>query len=96
MRMRFRWYEIAPEAVVGLGLLVFLVDEPDAATSAFKSPLAVALMAAATMGWVAARVVLAHFLRRPGLRAALLVPAAVAVLAVVVLPAYDDDRVVEA
>ncbi|MGH8972118.1 MAG: DM13 domain-containing protein [Acidimicrobiia bacterium] len=92
---RARWYELAPEALLGAGLLVFLIDETDAATSAFKSPRAVALMAAGTIAWVAVRVVLGRALRRPGLRIAVLVPAALAILAVVVLPAYQDDRVVE-
>ncbi len=90
-----RWYELAPEAVLGVGLLVFLVDETDAATSAFKSGRAVALMAGAAIGWLVVRVVLARVLRRPAARAAVLLPASLAILAVVVLPAYHDERVVE-
>jgi Electron transfer DM13 len=92
----FRWYEAVPEAVLGVGLLWFLVDETDAATSAFKSPRALALMAAAAIGWLVARLVLARVVRRAAARALLLSVAAFAVLAVVVLPAYDDDVVVEA
>ena len=93
--MRSRWYELAPEALLGAGLLVFLIDEPDAATSAFKSPRAVALMAAAAVAWMAVRVLMTRTLRRPGTRVGVLIPAALAILAVVVLPAYRNDRVVE-
>jgi hypothetical protein len=34
---RVRWWELLPEAVLVAGLIWFLVDEPDAATSACKS-----------------------------------------------------------
>ena len=95
MSVLSRWYEVLPEAVLGAGLVVFLIDETDAATSAFKSGRAVALMAAAAIGWLIARLVLARVVPRPVLRAVVLVPAALAALAVVVLPAYNDDRVVE-
>jgi hypothetical protein len=90
-----RWYEVVPEVVLGIGLSWFLMDQTDAATSAFKSGRAVALMAAAVIGWVVARLALARFLRWPAARALVLGAAALAILAVVVLPAYDDDTVVE-
>ncbi|HEY3239888.1 MAG TPA: DM13 domain-containing protein [Acidimicrobiia bacterium] len=90
-----RWYEALPEVVLGIGLSWFFVDQTDAATSAFKSGRAVALMAAGAIGWVVARVTLARFVRWPAARMLVLGGAALAVLAVVVLPAYQDDTVVE-
>jgi hypothetical protein len=91
-----RWYELIPEGVLALGLTVFLVDETDAATSAFGSARASWLMAATAAGWLAARVALGRLLRRPVVRAGVFAAAAAFVLAVVVLPAYDDETVVEA
>ena len=93
---RPRWYELLPEFVLATGLAVFLFDEPDAATSAFKSGRAVGLMAAAAVAWVVARVVLSLLVPWRLVRTALFGIAAVAALAVVVLPAYDDETVVEA
>jgi hypothetical protein len=93
---RPRWYELAPELVLVAGLTGFLVDEPDAATSAFKSSRAVVLVGLAAAGWIAGRVALARFVPWPAARAAVFALAAVGVLAVVVLPAYDNDTVVEA
>jgi hypothetical protein len=90
-----RWYDFVPEALLGAGLLVFLVDQTDAATSAFKSGRALALMAAVGVGWVIARVAMHRFLPARAVRTTLFGVAAVAVLAVVVIPAYDDDTVVE-
>ena len=90
-----RWYEAIPDVVLGMGLFWFLIDETDAATSAFKSGRALALMAAAGIGWLVARLALARLVRWPGGRVLLLSVAAFAILAVVVLPAYDDDTVVE-
>ena len=90
-----RWYEALPEVVLGVGLTWFLVDQTDAATSAFKSGQAVALMAAGVAGWVVARLALARFVRWLPARMLVLGGAALAVLAVVVVPAYDDDTVVE-
>ncbi|MGH9179438.1 MAG: hypothetical protein ACRD0N_12905, partial [Acidimicrobiales bacterium] len=84
-----------PEAVLVLGLTLFLVDEPDAATSAFRSSRALALMAVAAVAWVGLRVLLARVLPLPLARAAVFAVGAAAVLAVVVIPAYDDDTVVE-
>ena len=42
-----RWWELAPEVVLAAVLTVFLATETSAATSAFESGTAVALMAAA-------------------------------------------------
>ena len=41
-----------PEAVLFAGLTAFLLDQTDAATSAFKSTKAVAIMAAVSLGWL--------------------------------------------
>lgn len=92
---RPRWYELAPEAVVAVGLTYFLIDETDAATSAFKSPRAVGLMAVTGMAWLAARAVAARLSVPVVGRLAVFGVAAAVVLAVVVLPAYDDDTVTE-
>ena len=89
------WYEAIPELVVGVGLAVFFVDETDAALSAFKSGRALLLMGATIAIWLVARVLLDRFVRRPVVRVALLGGAALGILAVVVLPAYHDTRVVE-
>lgn len=88
-------FEAVPEVVLGLGLTWFLLDETDAATSAFRSVRAVGLMAAAGIAWLVARVVAARFVRPTAARLAIFGAAALAVLVVVVLPAYDDDTVVE-
>jgi hypothetical protein len=93
---RLCWWELIPEAVLLAGLTWFLVDETDAATSAFASTRAIVLMLTVALGWVLLRVVLAFALRWPALRLVLFGAAAVVVLAVVVLPAYDDTTVVEA
>lgn len=93
---RPRWYEAVPELVLAAGLTVFLVDEPDAATSAFKSDRAVALMIAAGLLWIVSRIALARLVRWPVGRTVLFALAAVSVLAVVVAPAYRDETVVEA
>ncbi|MGH9282072.1 MAG: hypothetical protein ACRD0S_03955, partial [Acidimicrobiales bacterium] len=90
-----RWYELVPEAVLLIGLTAFLVDESDAATSALKSGRALVLMAVVAVAWVGLRVVLARTLPLPAARAAVFAVAAAGVLAVVVLPAYDNDTVVE-
>lgn len=92
---RPQWYELVPEAILLLGLTLFLVDETDAATSAFRSGRALALMTAVAVAWVGLRVVLARFLPFPAARLAVFAAGAAAVLAVVVLPAYDDETVVE-
>jgi hypothetical protein len=81
--------------VLVIGLTFFLIDETDAATSAFKSGRALAIMAVAVVGWLVARVVLGRFVTWPGVRAGVFGVAAAIALAVVVIPAYDDDTVVE-
>jgi hypothetical protein len=91
-----RWWELLPEAALAVGLTVFLAQETDAATSAFESGRAIALMAVTAVGWVVARLVLQRFVRVAAVRVAVFAVAAAAVLAVVVLPAYDDTTVVEA
>jgi hypothetical protein len=93
--MHVRWWELAPETVLAAGLLYFLVDETHAATSAFKSGRAIALMAGVTVTWIVARLLLARFVRWPVVRLVPFAVAAVVILAVVVVPAYDANTVVE-
>ena len=90
-----RWWELLPEVVLGAGLLLFLLDETDAATSAFESRRALVLMVAVSAAWLATRLVLVRYTRWPALRLAVFAAVAAGVLAVVVLPAYDDTTVVE-
>ena len=92
---RIRWYEFAPELLLGLGLTIFLVDEPDAATSAFKSTRALALMAIGAVVWLGARLISARLVPWRIATLGIFTLGAVAVLAVVVVPAYDNDTVVE-
>ncbi len=75
---------------------MFVIDERDAATSAFKSGRALWLMAAGVVGWTLARLVLPLLVRWRLARTALFALAAVVILAVVVLPAYRNETVVEA
>jgi hypothetical protein len=95
-RWRARWWELLPEAGLAVGLAAFLLDEPDAATSALKSGRALFLMVAVGVAWVVARVVLGRLAPWPLVRLAAFGAAALVILAVVVLPAYDQDTVVEA
>jgi hypothetical protein len=95
VRSRVRWFELAPEAVLLLGLGLFAVTEPHAAFSAFKSPKAITLMAAVAIGWVAVRTLTLAVVRPRSLRAIPFVIGALAILKVVVLPAYQDHTVVE-
>lgn len=90
-----RWWELVPEALLGSGLGLFLLTETSAATSAFRSSTAVGLMTLAAVLWLAVRYLLLRFTRWPALRLAVFAVAAAGVLAVVVLPAYDDNTVVE-
>jgi hypothetical protein len=90
-----RWYDFVPEVVLVVGLTYFLVDEPDAATSAFSSSRAVALMVLVATAWIVARLVFALVVRWPAVRLVVFGAAAIGVLAVVVLPAYDNTTVVE-
>ena len=94
-RLRWRWYEFVPEALLGVALLGFLIDETDAATSALKSGRAVALSILVAVVWLALRVGMARFVSPVAVRAAVFAVAAVLVFSVVVLPAYRSDTVVE-
>lgn len=92
---RFLRWEFVPEAVLLVGLAAFFVHQNDAATSAFKSTKAVAIMTAVTAGWLTARVALARLVRFAWARAATFTVAAALALSVVVLPAYDNQTVIE-
>jgi anti-sigma factor RsiW len=89
------WWELVPEVVLVAGLTFFLVDETDAATSSFGSVRAVVLMVVVALAWIAGRIVLSRFVPWALARIGAFTAAAVAILAIVVLPAYDDDKVVE-
>jgi Electron transfer DM13 len=93
---RLRPYEFVPEALLAIGLTIFLIDEPDAATSAFKSTRALVIMAVAAICWVSARLAFTRLVRWPIVRLGSFAVAAGAALAVVVVPAYDTDTVIEA
>jgi hypothetical protein len=90
-----RWYEFAPEVVLAAGLTIFLIDEPDAATSAFKSPRAWLLMALVATAWLAARALTARLVPWRVARLGAFSLGAAGILAIVVVPAYDNDTVVE-
>jgi hypothetical protein len=92
---RVRWYELLPEVLLAGGLGFFAVTEPRAALSAFGSSTAVLLMAAVVVAWVAARVILFVVSGRPAIRLVVFTGVALAILRVVVLPAYQDHTVVE-
>jgi hypothetical protein len=92
---RPRWCELLPELALVAGLTVFLVDETDAATSAFKSDRAIALIAGAAVVWIAGRILLARLVPWRPARTAVFGLAALGALGVVVLPAYQDETVVE-
>ena len=92
---RIRWYEFVPELVLAVGLAWFALTERRAAASAFRSGRAVALMASVAVAWLVLRFVAARFVRRPLATAALFGVAALALLEVVVLPAYQNHTVVE-
>ena len=92
---RFLRWEFIPEAVLVIGLTAFFLHQNDAATSAFKSAKAVAIMAAVTLGWLGARVVLARLVRFAPARAAVFSVAAAVALSVVVFPAYDNETAIE-
>jgi hypothetical protein len=95
-RARTRWWELAPEAVLGAGLAIFAVTEPDAAFSSFKSVRAVVIMVVVGAAWLAARVLAALVLRPPWARIVVFGVGAFVILNVVVLPSYRDKTVVEA
>jgi hypothetical protein len=90
-----RWWELAPEIVLLLGLAIFFVQDMDAATSAFKSGRARALVGLTVLLWLVGRVVLDRFVKWRVARTGVFAVAAVAILAVVVVPAYHTTTVVE-
>lgn len=90
-----RWYELVPEAVLALGLGLFAVTEPRAAWAGIKSTKAVVLMAVVGAAWLAVRVLTLTQRRLRVPRFVLLTAAALAILKVVVFPAYDNTTVVE-
>ena len=92
---RLRWYDFVPELVLAVGLTVFVIDETDAATSAFKSGRAITMVFVAAVVWLAARLITLRLNVRRSLTMAAFTLAALGALAVVVVPAYDDDTVVE-
>jgi hypothetical protein len=87
---------LVPELALVAGLTFFLIDEPNAATSALKSGRAWALMIAVGVAWIVARIVTFRFIPWRVAKLALFAVGAAAILAVVVVPAYDDDTVIEA
>jgi hypothetical protein len=92
---RFLRWEFLPEAVLFTGLTAFFLLQNDAATSAFKSTKALAIMASVTLGWLGARAVLARLVSFALARAAVFSVAAAVALSVVVFPAYDNETVIE-
>jgi hypothetical protein len=92
---RPRWYELIPELALAGGLTYFLVDQTDAATSAFKSGRAITLMVIVAALWIAARIVLLRFAPWPLARVVVFGAGAAAILAIVVIPAYRDKTVIE-
>jgi hypothetical protein len=94
-KRRLRWYDLVPEAVLAAGLGLFLIDQTDAATSAFKSSRAIGMMAVAAAAWLVARALTTRLAVPPPVRLGIFGVAAAGILAVVVIPAYDDDTVVE-
>jgi hypothetical protein len=95
MRWRPRWYELAPEAVLVLGLTLFAITEPRAAISGLKSSKAIVLMFVVTVVWVAARILLWRLSSKRLLTMVPFAIGALAILKIVVLPAYSDTTVVE-
>lgn len=97
MRLPFglRWWELLPEVLLGLGLGLFAVTEPSASASAFGSTRALVLMAVVAGVWLALRIVLVRHTRWPALRLVVFAVGALAILKVVVLPAYQDKTVIE-
>src|SRR3954470_2095847 len=92
---RVRWYEFAPEVLLAAGLSFFAVTEPHAAVAGLKTSKTITLIVVVVLGWGVARAVSAVAVRWPFVRLALFGVAALAILKVVVLPAYDDKTVVE-
>ena len=95
VRLRLRWWELAPEAVLAAGLGLFALTEWDAAYSGLRSAKAFVLMAAVGAAWLVGRVLAAAFVPWTLARVAVFALAAAAVLNIVVLPSYRDDTKVE-
>src|SRR6476659_4585181 len=90
-----RWYEFFPEVGLAAGLGLFAATEPHAAASGLRSTKAVVLMVSVATAWLVARAFTFGFVARRLVRAVPFVLGALAVLKVVVLPAYDNHTVVE-
>jgi len=71
------------------------VTETSAATSALRSGTAIRLMLVVGLGWLVARYLLVRYSSWPLLRLVVFASGAAVILDVVVLPAYDDETVVE-
>lgn len=78
-----------------LGLTLFAVTEPPAAISGLKSGKAIMLMLAVTVVWVTARIALWRLSSKRLLTMVPFAIGALAILKIVVLPAYSDTTVVE-
>jgi len=92
---RVRWYEFGPELLVALGLGTFAITEPHAARSGLNSTRAIVLMLVVAIAWIVARAFTFEVISRRLLRAVPFVVGALAILKVVVLPAYDNHTVIE-
>ncbi|MEY2426267.1 MAG: hypothetical protein QOI61_1839 [Actinomycetota bacterium] len=91
---KLRWFDFIPEAILAIGLATFAITDPDPALSAFGSSKAITLMVVVSGAWIVVRYA-ALRLRSPVARNVPFVLAALGILSVVVLPAYDNDTVVE-
>jgi hypothetical protein len=87
---------LIPDALLVAGLGLFAVTERSAAGSAFGSTKAIVLMVVVAAAWIVGRLVLLRYTHWPVLRLAVFSVAALAILEVVVFPAYDDRTVIEA
>ena len=92
---RVRWYDFVPEIVLAIGLGLFAVTEPHAAASGFKSTRALVLMVSVAVVWLAARTATFAAVKWPAARLSIFAIGALAILKVVVLPAYNDHTVTE-
>ena len=92
---RVRWYELVPEVLLVGGLGLFAAAEPRAALSAFRSNTAVVLMGGVVVAWITVRAMFFVVGGWPAMRFVVFTGAALAILRVVVLPAYQSHTVVE-
>jgi hypothetical protein len=90
-----RWYEFLPEVLLVGGLGLFAATEPHAALSAFGSSTALLLMAGVVVAWITVRMIFFVAGGWPVIRSVVFTGAALAILRVVVLPAYQDHTIVE-